>query len=266
MYVHEHEHKMNSEQGTNWGIRWVHWWTCVFISLTASKWQLGQDRVWVQDTENSKTSHCGYCPRGHWRPGSRVRRRHRARVLLVKASAGKGSVEENPRTVELTADAISHVVHTSTEDCCGPVARYLLCLSTQFKTAKICFGIYMKNWFRKKKKIRIIPLSSCVCLTSSFVHFRGPKILPFNFAKEHRSFKLLSWLLFVSPERFHWNYDVCPTTTNFFRDFSVFFVFLLHCLNIKHLCGAIEETNTAAYAFAGAGIFSWEFWWTDVCI
>lgn len=152
MYVHEHEHKMNSEQGTNWGIRWVHWWTCVFISLTASKWQLGQDRVWVQDTENSKTSHCGYCPRGHWRPRSRVRRRHRARVLLVKASAGKGSVEENPRTVELTADAISHVVHTSTEDCCGPVARYLLCLSTQFKTAKICFGIYMKNWFRKKKK------------------------------------------------------------------------------------------------------------------
>lgn len=204
----------------------VHWQTCVFISLTASKWQLGQDRVWVQDTENSKTSHCGYCPRGHWRPGSRVRRRHRPRVLLVKASAGKGSVEENPETVELTADAISHVVHTSSEDCCGPVARYLLCLSTQFKTAKICFGIYMKNWFEKKNKtIKIIPLSSCVCLTSSFVHFRGPKIFPFNFAKEHRSFKLLLWLLFVSPERFHWNYDVCPTTTNFFRDFSVFFLF-----------------------------------------
>lgn len=73
-------------------------------------------------------------------------------MLLVKASAGKGSVEDNPETVELTADAISHVVHTSTEDCCGPVARYLLCLSTQFKTAKICFGIYMKNWFKKKKK------------------------------------------------------------------------------------------------------------------
>lgn len=70
-------------------LRRVHWWTCVFISLTASKWQLGQDRVWVQDTENSKTSHCGYCPRGHWWPGSRVRRRHRVRVLLVKVSAGK---------------------------------------------------------------------------------------------------------------------------------------------------------------------------------
>lgn len=123
-----------------------------------------------------------------------------------------------------------------------------------------------KIGLKKKKKIRIIPLSSCVCLTSSFVHFRGPKILPFNFAKEHRSFKRLLWLLFVSPERFHWNYDVCPTTTNFFRDFCFLFVFLLHCLNKKHLCGAIEETNTAAYAFAGAGIFSWEFWWTDVCI
>lgn len=78
------------------------------------------------------------------------------------------------------------------------------------------WNLHEKLVLKKKKKIRIIPLSSCVCLTSSFVHFRGPKILPFNFAKEHRSFKLLLWLLFVSPERFHWNYDVCPTTTNFF--------------------------------------------------
>lgn len=63
-------------------------WVCVCLPSTASQWQLGQDSVWVQDTENSKTSYCGSCPRGHWRPRSRVRHRHRARVLLVRAIAG----------------------------------------------------------------------------------------------------------------------------------------------------------------------------------
>lgn len=59
-----------------------------FLSFTASKWQLGQDSVWVQDTENSKTSYCGHCPCGHWWLRSRVRCRYRASLLLVKSSAG----------------------------------------------------------------------------------------------------------------------------------------------------------------------------------
>lgn len=60
---------------------------CV-LSFTASQRQLGQDSLWVQDTENSKTSYCGHCPRGHWWPRSRVWRRYRASVLPVKRSAG----------------------------------------------------------------------------------------------------------------------------------------------------------------------------------
>lgn len=59
-----------------------------FPSFTGSKRQVGQDSVWVQDTENTETSYCGYCPCGHWWPRSGVRHRHRASVLLVKWSAG----------------------------------------------------------------------------------------------------------------------------------------------------------------------------------
>lgn len=62
-------------------------------SFAASKRQLGQDGVWVQDTENCKTSYCGYGTCGHWRPRSRVRHRYRACVLLVELSAGMGRGE-----------------------------------------------------------------------------------------------------------------------------------------------------------------------------
>lgn len=71
------------------------WWMLrsllnLFVScFTASERQLGQDSVWVQDTENCQTSHCGYGPRGHWWPQSGVRYRHRARVLLVKPDTSR---------------------------------------------------------------------------------------------------------------------------------------------------------------------------------
>lgn len=98
-----------------------------FSSFTGRKRQVGQDSVWVQDTENTQTSYCGYCPRGHWWPRSGVRHRHRASVLLVKWSAGMCQGEpwdywtdswhvQPPCTYQYWG------LHS------GPVARYLLCL------------------------------------------------------------------------------------------------------------------------------------------
>lgn len=65
------------------------------------------------------------------------------------------------RTIELTADAISHIVHTSTEDYSGPVVRYLLCRSTQFKTSEIWKLELMFGNFKKRNNlvgVRIIPV------------------------------------------------------------------------------------------------------------
>lgn len=81
------------------------------FTFAASQWQLGQDSFWVQDTENSKTSHCGRGPCGHWwfKPG--VWHWHWASLLLVINQRRVGCREENPETLELTADSIS-LVHT----------------------------------------------------------------------------------------------------------------------------------------------------------
>lgn len=105
-----------------------------FSSFTGSKWQVGQDSVWVQDTENTETSYYGYCPCGHWWPRSRVRNRHRASVLLVKWSAGMCQVEP----WDYWTDSC-HVQPLCTYQYWGlfwPCGKIFIVPLTQFKTSK----------------------------------------------------------------------------------------------------------------------------------
>ena len=109
----------------------------VCLLSTASDRQLGQDGVWVQDTENSKTSYCGSRPCGHWWLRSRVRHRHRARVLLVRTIA----VRRGGQSWDYWTDSWRVQPRCTYKywELLWPCGKDIYCASpTRFKTSTIC--------------------------------------------------------------------------------------------------------------------------------
>lgn len=146
----------------------------------------------------------------------------------ASCKAVSGCVRENRETIGLTAEQISHVVHTSTEDSSGPVARYLLCLSTKFKTTA---QVSKNVWGSPLQINRVGIVPPCCAWLKTVVHFKaelGPKSDPVLLLGRTKDLLELE-LLLIGPGKSQGSYiQHCPSTS-FHRSVYSFQCFFFFC-------------------------------------